>query len=194
MTTLERIRDTASTLFAARGYAGTSMSRLAGQVGIRKASLYNYYPSKEALLQDLVARGMSAWTEASESLQEGGDPRERLRVYFHSIFAFADAHPEIVALIRVASTQIGGSLGKRCRGSAVEEQGRMVDEVAELCRRAMEQGQMEAADPREPALLWTAVVDGVLMNKLFATPRAAEFGDRLEPLWRRLWVAMGGVT
>ena len=193
MTTLDRIRRTAATLFAERGYAGTSMSKLAGEVGIRKASLYNYYPSKEALLQDLVDRGMQAWHEACHPLlSQPESPRERLRSFFFAIFDFVEAHPETVALIRIATTQIRGALGKQCRGSSVEEQGQMVSDVADLCQQAMDERQLAAGDARELALFWMAVVDGILINKMFSTPRSEEFGRHLEGMWNRLWIAMGG--
>lgn len=194
VTTLERIRESASTLFAERGYAGTSMSRLAGKVGVRKASLYNYYPSKEALLQDLVARGIRSWRDACEPALHGeGDPNQRLRSYFYGIFEFVDSDPETVALIRFASTQIGGSLGKRCRGLAVEEQRRILATFSALCRRAMDCGQMEETDVEEVVLMWTAVVDGILINKIFDVPQGARYDDHLEVMWRRLWRAMGGL-
>ena len=194
MGTLERLQSSAAVLFAERGYAGTSMSRIADSVGVRKASLYNYYSSKEALLEDLVNRGIEAWNEAcEESLKGSENPRQQLRTYFREIFAFVEAHPETVALIRVASTQIGGSLGQRFRRPVLQEQGQMVDDVARLCRVAMNRGEMKEADPREVALFWTAMVDGILINKLFATPRAPELGSRLDGLWKRLWIAMGGI-
>ncbi len=195
MTTLERIRSEAATLFAERGFAGTSMARIANAVGIRKPSLYNYYSSKEELLQKLVVESMEAWNRECERHLEGTeDPRQQLHDYFHSIFAFADSNPQSVALVRIASTQIGGRLGERFREPVLSEQNQMVSDVERLCAAAMERAHLADSDPRELALFWTAVVDGILINKLFATPRASEFGPRLEELWQRLWQAMGGRT
>ncbi len=192
--TLETLRSTASMLFSQRGYAGTSMSRIAESVGVRKASLYNYYDSKEALLEDLVERGMEAWSEACHGCLEGAEnPPEQLRTYFYAIFAFVDAHPETAALIRVASMQIGGALGEHFRRPVLEEKEQMVNDVARLCQVAMKRGQMAPANPRELALFWTATVDGILIDKLFATAWAREYQEGLEKLWQRLWVAVGGV-
>lgn len=48
------IRARAAECFAEMGYAGTSMADLARACGTSKALLYHYYPSKEALLTDLL--------------------------------------------------------------------------------------------------------------------------------------------
>ena len=54
--TRERILQTALALFAERGYAGTSMSDIAGALGLSKAALYRHYESKQAIFDSIVAR------------------------------------------------------------------------------------------------------------------------------------------
>ena len=71
--TRERILQTALTLFAERGYAGTSMSDIAGALGLSKAALYRHYESKQAILDSIVAR-MEA--RDREQAQESGVPVE----------------------------------------------------------------------------------------------------------------------
>jgi len=48
------IRDTALHLFANEGYAQTSINRIAAAAGISKGLMYNYFESKEALLQNIM--------------------------------------------------------------------------------------------------------------------------------------------
>ena len=54
--TRERILHAALALFAQRGYAGTSMSDIAGALGLSKAALYRHFESKQAILDAIVAR------------------------------------------------------------------------------------------------------------------------------------------
>ena len=60
--TKERILETALVLFAQNGYLGTSMTEIAGQLGITKAALYKHYAGKQQLLEQIVAR-MNAMDE-----------------------------------------------------------------------------------------------------------------------------------
>lgn len=53
--TLEHIVSEARELFRARGYAGASMQELADRVGLKKASLYTRFASKESLVAPVLA-------------------------------------------------------------------------------------------------------------------------------------------
>lgn len=50
----EKIFYTAVKLFAQKGYAPVTMREIAAEVGIRAASIYNHYDSKESLLTAMV--------------------------------------------------------------------------------------------------------------------------------------------
>ena len=54
--TKARILEAALALFAQNGYLGTSMSDIAGQLGITKAALYKHYASKQDILDRIVER------------------------------------------------------------------------------------------------------------------------------------------
>ena len=54
--TKARILEAALALFAQNGYLGTSMSDIAGQLGITKAALYKHYASKQEILDRIVER------------------------------------------------------------------------------------------------------------------------------------------
>ena len=52
--TRQEILETALELFSVKGYEATSVSQLADAVGIRKASLYSHFESKQEILDALV--------------------------------------------------------------------------------------------------------------------------------------------
>jgi AcrR family transcriptional regulator len=49
----QAILDAAALVFAERGYFNTTMKDIAERLGMRPASLYHYYPSKEAALEEM---------------------------------------------------------------------------------------------------------------------------------------------
>ncbi|MEW6271069.1 MAG: helix-turn-helix domain-containing protein [Thermodesulfobacteriota bacterium] len=56
--TATRILDAAEALFAERGFAGVSVREIAGRVGLNQASIYNHFPSKQALYEAVLERGL----------------------------------------------------------------------------------------------------------------------------------------
>jgi len=55
---MKLIMDTALEAFAQNGYESTSISKIAQSAGISKGLMYNYFSSKEALLQRVIMDGM----------------------------------------------------------------------------------------------------------------------------------------
>lgn len=53
--TKERIFDVSLELFAAKGFDGVSVREIARTVGIRESSIYNHYPSKDAIMDSIFA-------------------------------------------------------------------------------------------------------------------------------------------
>ena len=54
--TKEKILETALTLFAREGFAGTSMADIAGELGITKGALYRHYAGKRDIFESILRR------------------------------------------------------------------------------------------------------------------------------------------
>ena len=63
--TKSEILNTALELFSTQGFEATSVSQIADAVGIRKASLYSHFESKQAILDALVKRVLEEYEKKS---------------------------------------------------------------------------------------------------------------------------------
>ena len=63
--TKQEILDAALELFSLQGFEATSISQIAGAVGIRKASLYSHFESKQAILDAIVKEVLEQYEEHS---------------------------------------------------------------------------------------------------------------------------------
>jgi AcrR family transcriptional regulator len=70
----EEILDAAAELFAERGYAATSTRTIADRVGIRQASLYYHFHSKEQILAELLESTVRPSLDFARSLFVEGRP------------------------------------------------------------------------------------------------------------------------
>ena len=78
--TAEQILGAARAAFAELGYDATSITEIAGRVGVVEATIYRHFPSKRALLHEVI-RGFYEPLIASAAAGVAGisDPRDRLR-------------------------------------------------------------------------------------------------------------------
>jgi len=85
----ESILDAAAQVFADEGYETTSMDRVADVARASKRTVYNHFPSKEALLRAVLGRFMA---QSAELKQVRYDPKSTLEA---QLGRFADAMLEI---------------------------------------------------------------------------------------------------
>jgi len=90
-TTLSRQRrapeiiDAAARVFAERGFHGATTQDIADVLGIRQASLYYYFSSKEAALELVCLKGVEGFFDAAKAIAaENRTARERLSLLIKS--------------------------------------------------------------------------------------------------------------
>lgn len=97
--TKERILESALELFAQNGYYGTSMSDIAGRVGITKAALYKHFLAKEEILEALLQIGEEQYQRCFGSLAHPPkipDSVEELKKLSLSQIMYTMHEPDIV--------------------------------------------------------------------------------------------------
>ena len=96
----DEILDHATRLFAERGYEGTSMADLAERVGMRKASLFYHFASKDVLYAAVLDRLIGAVAqEMTTAVTAEGSFTERLDTLSDAITNVLGAQPFAARLI-----------------------------------------------------------------------------------------------
>jgi AcrR family transcriptional regulator len=73
------ILDAAARVFAQHGYHGATTQQIAELLGIRQASLYYYFPSKEVALESVCMQGVEDFHERARAIAAGaGSASEKL--------------------------------------------------------------------------------------------------------------------
>jgi len=188
----------ARTAFAESGYAGASMNDIAGRAGIRKASLFHHFRSKEALYLEmfsLITQDLSRLV-VEANLSEGGFVQRLDRLGSLVTHYFGD-HPH-VARLAMRELVDGGPFAGGAGRAQVEMALRVV--VAFL-RSGIEEGVIADQDPRQLAITITGLhlfhfaasdLTGSLFGgKPFAAETVAERNEAVRDQVRRLCGVQG---
>jgi TetR/AcrR family transcriptional regulator, cholesterol catabolism regulator len=89
---LSEVIDAAAQVFARRGYHGASTQDIADVLGIRQASLYYYFDSKEAALEAVCTSGLADYAIRAQKILRGPeDASEKVaQLVFHHLAPMAE--------------------------------------------------------------------------------------------------------
>ncbi len=142
-------------LFAEHGFHATSVPLIAERAGVAIGTLYHYFPSKEAMANELYRRLRREMDRAlHRDLPAGVPPPERFRLLWHAAVAYARARPEAFAFL--VAHHHGAYLDAASRALDDEVRGRTHDTL-EWWRRA---GVLKPV----PDEVLSAFVDGALQQ------------------------------
>jgi TetR/AcrR family transcriptional repressor of nem operon len=168
-------------LIQTRSYLGLSFQELADRVGIRKASLYHHFPSKEALGIAVLERGVQQFDKWVASMR--GNPQEQLSAY--------------IAMFR----DVLGAGKRMCPGGAMVPGWDSIEPGLQQATRQMRQRQIDwlivligqikpgklksTATPAQLAAEVFALCQGALLSARMSG-RREDFEDAVAPLLTQL--------
>jgi AcrR family transcriptional regulator len=92
MDTRKKILDTASRLFYKQGYNSTGINQVIKEAGVAKASLYQYFPSKEDMLYDYLTTTALATNQTLKQVADKyTDAKEKVLALFDFLVDFSEA-------------------------------------------------------------------------------------------------------
>jgi AcrR family transcriptional regulator len=83
----EKIMEAATELFAQQGFHGTSISAIAKAAGVSKGLMYNYFDSKENLLDAILLKGFEDIDGPMKQLLALKDPLDKLHGIVEATFS-----------------------------------------------------------------------------------------------------------
>lgn len=158
--TRREILDAALELFSESGFFGTSMRQIAREVGVRESALYHHFPSKDAILEQLLeefaARKLDPLSQVDPTLVARVGVDQVLRTFvLHVLEEWAT--PRERKFMRVIMTE-GPRLGARGFTTLPTFIDRMLQTLSAFLGQLMDQGLMRRRNPEVTAIQFMAPV------------------------------------
>ena len=140
--TRERILAEAEASLGEHGYHGTRLHEIASRVGIQKASLFHYFPSKDDLYRAVVDEGFGETEQTIRRVFDGATgPLEKLRTLIEAYVDMVAAHPQRTKIL------LRQSLGDAPEGYEPPSSDRLLRVVVNFVTEAQQAKLFAAIDP-----------------------------------------------
>lgn len=137
------ITDAASTLYAKKGFASTSIQEIAEAAGVALPVTYNYVKSKSEIMHLIMEDVLEIFRESLTKETEGiTDPEERLAIAFIVFVRVVDRHKDQLLLLY----QKSGALDKSSRIKIMQLEVEVSELFGEIIRQGIEQGSFRPVD------------------------------------------------
>ncbi|WP_202981267.1 TetR/AcrR family transcriptional regulator [Labrenzia sp. CE80] len=187
-----RILETATKLFAAQGFAGTSVEQVAATCGAGKDTIYRRFPSKVALFEGVVEQARERSLVKLEAIEQlGEDPIANLKNLLNSLLAI-NMEQDLIALKRIAFSE-RVVFGKAEDGSAPTQPDPILLRLVSCVEDAQNCGAIGTGDAKQLAehlvhsLVSIPTADAMLGGKTFEDPQALE--EHFQRVWT--WLIYG---
>lgn len=139
----QAILDAALDVFSAQGFRGATLDQIAEVAGLSKPNLLYYFPSKEAVHVELLARLLDNWLDPLRALDPGGEPKAELLAYVRRKLDLARDFPRESRLFANEILQGAPRIAEALSGDLK----RLVDEKAAVIARWQAEGRIAALPP-----------------------------------------------
>jgi AcrR family transcriptional regulator len=161
----QAILKAATEVFREVGFERASMSEIRARIGGSKATLYNYFPSKEKLFFEVMYEAKELELGAiTAALNADADDLKLELLRFGQKLLPVLYSPDSIAIRRLAIAELGHSdIGKVVFEGAtlpIEKQ------VTEFLKKAMNRGALRTADPKIAAMHLLSLLESELLQRV----------------------------
>lgn len=162
----DRILAAARKLFAERGYFACKVADIAASSGMSAGNVYWHFPTKEAILQAILAEGLTTALETmtAEVAAEYGPARRKLDLLVDRTFALYEAHAEFAVILGGLMGQGGQELIRSLGFDMREIGGRYHANLRRVFAEARAEGAITPADPDLLVAFYFAFFNGLLIT------------------------------
>jgi AcrR family transcriptional regulator len=155
--TQERLLETASQLFASKGYASTSVREIVARAGVSKPVLYYHFQSKKGLYYAILEWGAEVQKKIIDDVFEvSGTLQSRINFLYRRIYEEIQEHQGLYAMIH-------GLIYGPPQGAPAYDfpnyHRQMFEAVKRICIEGTLSGEIKNADTDEIAYLVLSLID-----------------------------------
>ena len=135
--TIQRIKQAATEVFAAEGFAGARVDEIARRANVNKAMIYYHIGDKKALYADVLHDVFKDTSERmARNMKESKTVDEKLKQFIHNLAATMDRHPYLPLIMQREMASGGQHLPEL----VIKDLGQMIGMIKTILDEGAEKG------------------------------------------------------
>lgn len=185
--TAQRIKQVALVHFAAHGYEGTSLSKIAEDVGIKKPSIYAHFKSKEDLFMQILQDAYTLELDMCNTFfqeHQGQPVAWQLKTYLYNYLSHYQQQDEFRFMLRMTfypPAPVEAAVLKQVYHFLDNLEHHLVPIIGQALRN----GEIAAIHPEQAATAFMCILDGLFAELLYGGED--RFKRKLEASWLLYW-------
>lgn len=193
ISTKEKIKSVALSLFAQKGYEGTTMNEIANLVGIKKASLYAHFTGKEDLFfsvyEDLAQEYFNLMNRIMHDA-DGMGVQDKLYYMFEEYIRYYIDNPKIQAFWNQITLFSPPDIYNQVCIHASNYELTVRQWIEDTLLEGINQGLIVNSDVKTMAIAYRSLREGFL-NGMMMDPELNNAGT-IKSLWEYFWFGIKG--
>ncbi len=161
---LELILNAAERLFLDKGFTPTTMNDIGNAAEFGRATLYHYFPSKEAIYVAILERAMDALTkEAVDSVEQVKGAGRKIEMLKDTLLSLAQRRQNFFHLYFITRSEVVPSLDKKLARRLERNTKEFEGIFHDIYRDGVEQGELKPGNPVAMGDIFFAQIIGLML-------------------------------
>jgi len=189
--TKEKIKKVALSLFAQKGYDGTTMNDIAKLVGIKTPSIYAHFNGKEELFFSVYEDLANEYVDLMDQIMnaaESMDIEDKLYYIFEQYIIYYIRNPEIQTFWNQITLFTPPELKERFFSHVANCDSRIQKNMEEIFAKQIKQGQLRDDCPQKMSWSFRFMREGIL-NWMMIVPKLRK-EELIKTFWTDLWLGL----
>lgn len=164
--TREKIKTSATQLFAQRGFAATNVQEIADLSGISIGLLYKYYKTKDELFSELVGNALEGIENLIDYFSDFSEPQKTFMDFINLIYKDMIKDDEFSNLLILMTQAVFANNTIVMQDEITELDVRVLTAMSNLIRKGQECGDFREGDAYAMATQFFATIQGLAIMKI----------------------------
>lgn len=164
--TNDKIIAAATSLFARKGFAATSVQEIANAAGISTGLMYRHYASKEDLFGALVEVGAESFAQLAQQFSSDAPPVDLLYSWMGEVIEDLERDSQLAAYTTMMTQAVVMESDHPSVARLIVESNRLEQAVVGLIEKGQADGSFRKGEPRQLAQHLLATITGMAFARM----------------------------